>query len=136
MGGPPFTGIVLRNAIRVDAAETPRRAGAGVGWVNDHVLVDGDAIWGLDSYSGQAYRLGVGVQPGDEGFQIRGGYAFDQTVKTDPTRHFTSLGVSWRVPLYSVELSAAVNVVRPSETIIALNIGFVLPAGDEGTATQ
>ena len=124
-------GLVLRNAVRVDEVETQRRAAAGIGWINEHVLVDGDAAWGLDSNSGQAYRFGVGVQPGDEGFQVRGGYAYDKTVPLDPTRHFVSLGVSWRVPTFSLDLSAAMNVLRPSETIIALGVGFVLPAADD-----
>ena len=122
---------MLRNAVRVDNDETPRRVVAGVGWVNEHVLLDGDAAWGLDAHSGAAYRFGIGVQPGDEGFQIRGGYAYDQTVPQDATRHFTALGVSWRTARYSVDLSGAVNVVRLSETIIALGIGFVMPTDDE-----
>lgn len=124
-------GLVLRNAVRVDASETPRRVAAGVGWVNDHVLVDGDAAWGLDSFSGQAYRFGIGVQPGDEGFQARTGYAFDQTVPLEATRHFVSLGVSWRTPTFSADLSAAVNVVRPEETLVALGVGWVFPVAEE-----
>ncbi len=124
-------GVVLRNALRVDNAETPRRVAAGVGWDNDHVLVDADGAWGLDSYSGQAYRIGLGVQPGDEGFQIRTGYAYDQTVPLDPTRHFVSLGVSWRTPTFSADLSGAMNVARIGETIIALGVGWVLPTGEE-----
>ncbi len=124
-------GLVLRNAVRVDNVETPRRVAAGVGWVNEHVLVDGDAAWGLDSNSGQAYRIGLGVQPGDEGFQVRGGYAFDQTVPLESTRHFVSLGVSWRTPTFSADLSAAMNVARVQETIVAFGVGWVLPTGEE-----
>ncbi len=124
-------GLVLRNALRVDNAETPRRVAAGLGWVNDHFLVDGDAAWGLDSYSGASYRVGVGVQPGDEGFQARAGYAFDQTVPLEATRHFVSLGVSWRTPTFSIDLSGALNVVRPEETLVALGVGWVFPVAEE-----
>ena len=124
-------GLVLRNAVRVDNVETPRRVAAGVGWVNDHVLIDADAAWGTDAYSGPAYRAGIGFQPGEEGFQVRGGYAFDQTVPDAATRHFVSLGVSWRTPSFSVDLSGAMNVVRVSETIVALGVGFVLPTAEE-----
>ena len=124
-------GLVLRNAVRVDNVETPRRVAAGIGWVNDHVLIDADAAWGTDAYSGPAYRAGIGFQPGEEGFQVRGGYAFDQTVPEAATRHFVSLGVSWRTPSFSVDLSGAMNVVRVSETIVALGIGFVLPTAEE-----
>ena len=127
-------GLVLRNAMRIDNDETPRRLAAGVGFVTDHVLGDADASFGLDSHSGQAYRFGVGVQPGEEGFQIRTGYAFDQTVKQDATRHFVALGVSWRTPRFSVDLSGAMNVVRIQETIVALGVGFVIPTGDEPAA--
>lgn len=124
-------GLVLRNAVRVDVAETPRRVAAGVGWAADHVLVDADAAWGTDERSGQAYRAGIAVQPGEEGLQLRAGYAFDRTVPRDPLRHFVAGGLSWRTPRVALDLSAAVNVARPDETIIAVGIGMVLPPENE-----
>lgn len=124
-------GLVLRNAMRADFAQTPRRLAAGIGWAGEHFLIDGETSQGLDSFSGPAYRLGLAVQPMEEGLQIRGGYAFDQTVIGHPTRHFAALGLSWRTPKYSADFSAAMNVMNVSETIIGLNFGFMVPPDGE-----
>lgn len=121
-------GLVLRNMVRVENVETPRRISGGVGWNNENFLLNAEGAWPTDSLSGSAYRIGIAVQPMDEGLQLRTGYAFDQTVISDATRHYVALGAAWRTPKYSVDLSAAMNVVRVEETIVALSLGWVMPA--------
>ena len=120
-------GVAIRNVVRVDNSETPRRVAGGVGWSNEHFLFDAEGAWATDALSGTAYRIGVAIQPGEEGLQIRTGYAFDQTVPQDATRHFVALGLSWRSPRYSIDLSGAMNVVRVGETIVGLTLGYTMP---------
>jgi len=131
-------GAVLRNGLKLDAAEAPRRVALGVGYVNEHVLVEADGSWGVRNdtsalpqgvaaMTGQAYRLGGSYQFGQEGAQVRAGYVFDQTELAAATRHMVSAGLGWHTITVAIDLSMAINVARPSEFLIAAGLTFVVP---------
>ncbi len=131
-------GAVLRNGLKLDAAEAPRRVALGVGYVAEHVLVEADGSWGVRNdatvlpagavaTTGQAYRLGGGYQFGEEGPQVRAGYVFDQTEVAHATRHMVSAGLGWHTTKVAIDASMAINAARPSEFVIAAGLTFVVP---------
>lgn len=130
-------GAALRNGLQLDAAEAPRRVALGVGYVDEHVLVEADGSWGVRNdkplpagvaaTTGQAYRLGAGYQFGEEGAQLRAGYTFDEAEVAHATRHMVSAGLGWHTTKVAIDASMALNVARPSEFVIAAGLTFVVP---------
>lgn len=133
-------GAVLRNAFTLDAAEAPRRVAFGAGYAVEHALLELDGSWGVQNEkaaanlpagvaatTGQVYRAGGSYQFGEEGLQLRAGYAFDQAQIGHATRHLASAGLGWHTTKVALDASFAMNVAKPEEFLVALGLTFVVP---------
>lgn len=129
-------GAALRNGLKPDVGEAPRRVAMGVGFVASSGLIEADGSWGVANptapagvvaMTGQVYRVGGGWQFGDEGLQVRAGYVFDQAQVGHATRHLVCGGLGWHTTQVAVDVSTSVNVRDPSEMIIAAGLTWVLP---------
>jgi predicted porin len=136
--GPLRLGAALRNALQLDAAEAPRRVAVGAGYAAEHVLIELDGSWGVQNdtaklptgvaaTSGQVYRMGAGYQFGEEGLQVRGGYAFDQAELGHAARHLASTGLGWHTTKVAIDASFAINVAAPEEFLLAVGLTFIVP---------
>ncbi len=133
-------GAVMRNAMTLDARESPRRIATGVGYVGQHVVVEAGGSWGVangdalpaDAATGQSYRAGGAVQFGQEGLQLRGGYQFDQIVRGVPTHHWVCGGLSWRTPRVGFDLSGAVDAAGDHAAVVSVSLSFLIPYETDG----
>jgi len=120
--GPLRLGAVWRNAMRLDAKETPRRIATGVALVGDQMLVEADGSWNGDAHSGPIYRAGAAYQFGaEQGVQLRAGYVWDQGT-SGRFAHFATGGLSYRTPSMGIDVSAGVGLRDPE---VQAAIGFV-----------
>lgn len=130
-GGLRF-GAVLYNGLRVSGLEeetavAPRRVGVAAGYAGEHAIAEANGTWGLDTGSGAVYRAGFGYQLGEDGLQLRSGYAYDHAQELLVGKHLLSAGLSWRTSRVSVDVSGAVNLAQSQEWLLAMGLTIVVP---------
>lgn len=127
-------GAVVQNITQLDPLEAPRRLATGVAYVSERVMVELDGSWGLvgdtkgePSAGGQAYRLGAGFVPTEEGLQLRVGYAFDDMRSDVATRHWLAGGLGWRTTRVTLDAGVQIDVGGSQEVVVGASLGLVLP---------
>ncbi|MCC6525121.1 MAG: hypothetical protein IT373_20880 [Polyangiaceae bacterium] len=116
-------GLVGKNLTYSNNAFLPTIVGGGIGYGDEDLTLEADALADLNSYLKPTARVGAG---GEyliaDAVPVRIGYRFDQGAAS----HALTAGVGYVHTAFSAELGLRRTLVGPSATSIVLNIAYHL----------